>query len=849
MGAPAPIFNRGGLTEIAYRIGDYARFRANLHAALFAPAPARPAGLDPVRPRLCTRQPRDFTLALADAFACAADVLTFYQERIANESYVRTAVERRSLQELGKLVGYRLRPGVAAEAWLAFALEVPPEPPAGIEAEPGRFVSGVPSRVTLEPGISVQSVPGSGEEPQTFETVERLDEARPEWNGLRPPLRAPGRPRAGDTVTHLAGVDNDLKVGDALLFVGSDFDEDAKSEAWDFRVLEAVSIDVESDSTAVRWNRPLGDALSPAPDFERRVYALRRRAGVLATPVALGATGAVSTPPAVPGTITLDAVHSDVAVGSYVVLAKGPFRRAAQASASEARVELFKVTGVDEVSVPVTKEPQPLYRPVTRLALEGEALASFVRVSESDPPVTLFGVSEALDLAEYPLTERIEGGRIPVAGDVEGLRPGRRLMVRGTKEGGEPVVALVHLVQVTSERAGGGGEVSEESATREPGPWLEIRPSLPGSLERTSVVVHANVVLASHGESVAELLGEGDASVAFQRFALRQLPLTYRAAPNERGVASELRVRVSEVTWRERASLHGAAATDRVYALDQDEQGRWFVVFGDGVNGARLPTGVNNVRAYYRKGLGLAGNVAAESLTQLGSRPLGVSSVSNPVAATGGTDPESAELARQTLPVVTRTLGRVVSVLDYQDFARAFAGVAKAQAVVLHGASVPTIAITIAGPGGEVLTPDSPVWRNLFAALKQAGDPQVAVTLLSHADARFELELGLRCDPAHEAPAVFRAVRAALSARFAFERRELGEPVQRSEVIAVVQDTPGVVAVDVRRFERLPAQKGGTGDAPLRLLAERMVVDADGKVRPAEVLTLDPSLLTLEEMT
>ena len=42
-------------------------------------------------------------------------MLTFYQERIANESYLRTATERVSLQEMGKLIGYRLRPGVAAE--------------------------------------------------------------------------------------------------------------------------------------------------------------------------------------------------------------------------------------------------------------------------------------------------------------------------------------------------------------------------------------------------------------------------------------------------------------------------------------------------------------------------------------------------------------------------------------------------------------------------------------------------------------------------------------------------------------------------------------------------------------
>ena len=105
---PREITNRTGLSEIAYRIGEYAHFRDSLQARLTNAA-------SPQLSALRTRGPDDFTIALIDAFACAADVLTFYQERIANESFLRTAVERVSLQEMGKLIGYRLRPGVAAE--------------------------------------------------------------------------------------------------------------------------------------------------------------------------------------------------------------------------------------------------------------------------------------------------------------------------------------------------------------------------------------------------------------------------------------------------------------------------------------------------------------------------------------------------------------------------------------------------------------------------------------------------------------------------------------------------------------------------------------------------------------
>ena len=88
---PLEVVNRGGLSAIAYRIGEYGDFRASLHTALssstWLPLQA-----------LLTREEDDFTIGLIDAFACAADVLTFYQERIANESWLETATERISMQ-------------------------------------------------------------------------------------------------------------------------------------------------------------------------------------------------------------------------------------------------------------------------------------------------------------------------------------------------------------------------------------------------------------------------------------------------------------------------------------------------------------------------------------------------------------------------------------------------------------------------------------------------------------------------------------------------------------------------------------------------------------------------------
>lgn len=849
---PQGVDNRDGLSAVAYRIGDYAQFRASLHASLSSSKFARLS-------QLRTRDDDDFTIGLIDAFACSADVLTFYQERIANESYLRTAVERVSLQEMGKLIGYRLRPGVAAETWLAFALETPPTPPATLAPEPGNFVTGVPTSLALDVGLKVQSVPGPGEKPQTFETVEALVEARPAWNGVRPWMTSKVKPGRNDTSTYIAGVGNNLKAGDALVFVGDEFLANQNSNNWDFRVIDSVDPQPDNDRTLVRWKRGLGSITpftNPATQ-NPQVHVLRKRAAVFGhnAPIWRAMPSAyrigyvarfggnpnqadwpnfVLSPPGATSSgehVDLDALYPEVHNGSYVVLAKGGFNYASKAAPANTFVELYKVTNVAETS----RAEFAISGKVTRLQLSG---ANFeLRFREHVRETAVFVQSEKLDFAQYPVTAAVSNNRIPVNVSADGLLPGRRLIVRGARvSDGQAVVVQATLVAAHA-----------FSATR---CELEITPPLVDPLRRDSVVVHANVTLASHGESVAQILGAGNASQSFQRFELKQLPLTYRSANNEIGAAAELTVRIGDIAWRERPTMYGAAPNERAYTLTTDEQGRDFVVFGDGVRGARPSSGVNNVRASYRKGLGVEGNVGADKLTQLMSRPLGLKSASNPLTAEGGANPENPDVARRSIPLTTRTLGRVVSLLDYEDFARAFSGVAKAQAQVLDLPAGPTVAITIAGPGGAPLTSASPVWRHLLTALKDSGDPHVAVRLLAYQASTFRLGLKVKRDLDYDIKTVLAAVEQALRARYAFDARELAQPVQQSEVISIAQASPGVVAADITRLyggTQPPAQTLVSNQ--VRLLASRMRVQG-GVALPAELLTLDPAPFDLlEEMT
>lgn len=830
--------NRHGLSAIAYRIGGYAQFRESLLAGL---SESRLQPLD----QLLTRDADDFTIGLIDAFACTADVLSFYQERIANESWLGTATERTSLQELARLIGYRLRPGVAAETWLAFALEPPRDPPPNAPKEPGSFVTGIPTEVRLDAGLKVQSVPGQDEKPQTFETVEAIT-ARPEWNAVRPWLTESRVPVKGDTHTWLQGVGTGLKAGDALLIVGAEFEADPNDDRWDFRILSEVAPDNERNRTRVAWKRGLGSIypnMTPSASGVR-VFALRQRASVYGHNAPMWrtmpedyqnayTTGTIGSEwpgftlsTAGSGYVDLDTSYPALAPGGFAVLARGSYDYPSESPPSGTYIELYRVSSVSDVS----RDEFALSGKSTRLRLSGEnhsLFNSYVRATR------VFAQSEELQFAGYPVTTPVSLASIPAAVASTGLDAGRRLIVQGLSTTGQP---LVHQATLVSVQAQGSNTL------------LTITPPLPSALQRDTVTIAANVALARHGESVTQILGAGDASQAHQRFELKQLPLTYRSAANELGAAPELTLSVGGIEWEERATLYGSDADDRAYTLQTDEAGRQWVCFGDGRSGARLPTGVNNLRATYRKGIGQPGNVRAETLTQLMTRPLGLKGVANPIAAQGGSDPEPAHHARQSMPLGTRTLGRAVSLLDYEDFARAYTGIDKAQAAVLQLRHGTVIGITVAGQDGAAITETNPVWINLRDALHASGDPQVSVRLLGFQASTFRIGLKVKCDPAFDSAVVLTDVEAALRTAFSFAQRGLAQPVQQSEVIAVAHTVPGVVAVD------LDLLYGGTApylqtlpSRQTRLLASRMRV-VNGVPLPAELLTLHPGPLARLEV-
>ena len=426
----------------------------------------------------------------------------------------------------------------------------------------------------------------------------------------------------------------------------------------------------------------------------------------------------------------------------------------------------------------------------------------------------VYAQSEELTLAEEPidpLLEPVEGHEIELADLYDGLEIGRWLIVSGERADlpGTSGVAASELVMLDGVKQDkrkvpiGTGDPIDLHGDR-PHTFLQLSTPLAYTYKRDTVTIYGNVVKATHGETRNEVLGSGDGSKALQSFTLKQPPLTYVSAPNPSGVESTLQVRVNDILWRETDMLNGLQPTDRRYVTRTDDESKTTVIFGNGQEGARLSTGVENVRAVYRNGIGKPGNVKAGQISLLATRPLGVKSVINPLRASGGADRESRDQARRNAPLAVMALDRLVSVQDYADFARTFAGIGKAIATRLSDGRRQVIHVTIAGADDIPIETHSDLYQNLRRALRDFGDPFQPIQLDVRELLLLVISAKVRLHPDYLWEKVEPKIRAALLETFSFERRELGQDVLLSEVISVIQRVPGVAYVDVDTLGGIP---------------------------------------------
>jgi predicted phage baseplate assembly protein len=559
-----------------------------------------------------------------------------------------------------------------------------------------------------------------------------------------------------------------------------------------------VTLTLDESSSAIR-----------VPFGETSISATPGRRTLLSSAKGLLVDDEVAIAPSALNVLSLDMVYDQILPGSWVVVDRADTGKQIVARVERAEKVSLKNYGMTTRLTQLTLDRDWL-SPQTDLMLD---VARNTAISAQ---------SEQLTLAEEPVPDPVpvapsEANQIELANLYDSLQSGRWLVVQGERSDlpgvtGAELVMLDNVRQGVQQIPDGPGGATKDRPGDVTHSFLQLSSPLSYLYKRDTVTVYGNVVQATHGETRNEVLGGGDGAQEFQQFSLHQGPITYLPAPNAKGTKSTLDVQVNGVSWKEIDKLSSAGPQDRVFTTQADAAGKRTITFGNGAHGMRLPTGQANVIASYRFGIGAGGNVGNSKVNLLATRPVGVKSVTNPIAASGGADGDSMDRARQNTPIAVMALDRLVSVSDYGDFARTFAGIGKASSQAISDGHRQLVFVTIAGDDATIIEKSSALYENLVQAFQDLGDVHLPVDveicefMLLVISAQVKVLSDFHFDD------VAPAIRAALCDAFSFDRQNLAQSIPLSRVVSIIQNVRGVQYVNVRVFDSI--RETDTDSAP-----------------------------------
>jgi hypothetical protein len=778
---PRGIYNRPGLPHIDYRIGTYSDFYGAILRSLNSDNTLR---------SWTHREPDDPGIALLEGAAILGDILTFYQELYANEAYLRTARWRESVADLVRLLGYRLSPGVGGRA--TFAFEVRGDKPVVI---PARF--------------AVQAQVEGLEQPAEFETVQEAvaDPSLGEFH-LYHPTHMPNFPEkvaAFSIATpelEQAGVE--LDEGDRLMLLDKDSGPTTNAHSVIIKGVEQsfdrTNLTIEgswaggkgrSNITAYKLGRTFRHFGHNAPPHVIKLDPPDKpsQEGVTYDRNLKTVTGSTTIPIIAPSftslQIPLDSEVEDLLIGSKLVI---------QGLGGDTTI-VRGITGFK----PISMTWGALTGSSTLVSIDSEMGDSTADVRKLVMHET---VGDSLNLRSGRQLDESAGlTRLSFFGEAAPYKELDKRRLALQKEDG----TLLETTATIDDNETTDGAVKKFRP-------VTLTPALGGSfklndfpLEDPKVTVYGNLVDATQGKTEREaVLGNGDSRQTFQTFKLPKAPLTYHNSVGETPPeVPELRVYVDDRLWKQVPSLFECEPGEEIYVVREDTSGDSWVQFGDGKTGKRLPSGLGNVVARYRTGVGAHGGLKEDTTVQAGSILDRLDEINLPGVASGGSEPESGENAREAAPGKIQSLDRLVSLKDFESETLAIAGVSKASAAWDIRNNVPTVELTVLMEAGR--DKEFEQVRQIVADFNRCRGPQRFP--VSVEQGKFEyvcVGADVALDPTYRKEVVDRGIKEALGLAgeegidgsrglFALGDRHFGQDEYSTRITGIVQNVEGVL--------------------------------------------------------
>jgi len=834
---PREIKNRPGLSHINYRIGTYSDFRETLFRKL---------DQDPLLTDWTHREADDPGIALLEGAAIAGDILTFYQELYANEAYLRCAQWRDSITDLVRLLGYRLSPGLGGKAIFAFELkgDKPIVIPAGFPLK--AQLQGVNKAVDFEtreeaiayPELSqfnlyrplyspkiqgttkefyVSSI-GQNDSPAKIEQGDHLLIGFP-YPPENPILMSNSRSVMVSSLRMLHGF-NLFKIKGSLGSVSNVDAIPAYKLGRSFKHFGHNAprkiITFASDGTTSEDNvscfRYVDEATSR--DESRRTDPDGNIARTIISPQ-LGKTE-----------FPMDSDVDDLFIGTQLIIQGGFYGQESRYEHWVAPQEFTLLRTIVDIkarsmtwgavtgSATVVTLNYPLFAP----SLDINYRAIDIRTLQFHE----INSSELYLRAAFEKTGENQGKNLYFYGtddQVQNLK-GRQLLF----EQQEKETSIIYVTDVQSLEASVSSMNLPRRITLDQDVNYEDFPK-----EDPKVTVYGNLAEATQGKSEKEtVLGNGNNREVFQTFKLPKSPLTYfRSRDETPAEIPEIDVYVNDRLWQRESSFFGHGSKKQIYIVREDADGYSWVQFGDGKTGARLPSGVKNITARYRTGTGAYGLIKEGMSAQAGAKLDRLKKVYLPGAASGGDMAENGDHAREAAPGKVQSLGRMVSLGDFESEALGIAGVAKASAGWRLERNIPTVVVTaLMEHGRKKEGEELQGVLNSYNSTRGANRFPVSVHLAKRHYVYLQLTAGV--DPTYRQNQLANDLKTALGVTgeedqgidgakglFGVKRRRFGEWEYATRVEGIAQNIKGVVWAKVSAFGFVR----GDSDDPLELSA------------------------------
>lgn len=331
-----------------------------------------------------------------------------------------------------------------------------------------------------------------------------------------------------------------------------------------------------------------------------------------------------------------------------------------------------------------------------------------------------------------------------------------------------------------------------------------------------------------------------DHDQAKQKSATSALVQDPRAAlPAGSGKQRKLPMTLSDLdgdeVWCAQRELLNSDRFAAEFVVETEQDGSAYLRFGDGTLG-KAPAASVKLNATYRVGNGRAGNVGADALTRIVTDLKGISSVTNPLPAGGGTDAETLEEVRQFAPQAFRKQERAVTEADYAEVAGRHPQVQKAAARFQWTGSWHTVFITIDRKGGLPVKSDEQFHQEIRAHLELYRLAGYDLEITDPIFVPLDLAMLVSVKPGYFNSNVKASLLQVFSNRdlpngqrgfFHPDNFTFGQPVYLSKVYQTAMSVAGVASVVVTTFQRYGRVTAGEKDTDVLRPAALEIIQLD----------------------